>query len=132
MPFKSRAQAKRFRELEASGELKPGTYQQWLSETPDLKKLPWRVKKASDSNSDTYAAMVVAPFGDKWIASTRPIDKRKYPGEFGFVGGKLNSGETAQQAAVREAKEEGCNVSGIVALCGQESCEAKRLQGIRS
>lgn len=45
MPFKSRAQMRKFKQLEASGELAPGTYDRWLAETPNPKKLPLRVKK---------------------------------------------------------------------------------------
>lgn len=75
-----------------------------------------RMKEASaHDHSDAHAALVVAPYKGGWISSTRPIDKRKFAGEFGLVGGKLDPGETAIQAAKREAKEEGWRVEGVVA-----------------
>lgn len=63
-------------------------------------------KHASD-HSDAFASMVIAPYRDGWMSSTRPIDKRSKPGEIGLVGGKLDPGETAVAAVRREAREEG-------------------------
>lgn len=45
MPFKSKAQLKKFALLEKQGKLKPGTFNRWLIETKDTKKLPEHVKK---------------------------------------------------------------------------------------
>jgi hypothetical protein len=45
VPFKSHAQKRKFRELEAQGKLAPGTTAKWETETPKG-YLPSRVKKA--------------------------------------------------------------------------------------
>jgi ADP-ribose pyrophosphatase YjhB (NUDIX family) len=71
-------------------------------------------KTASEhDHKDAWVANVIAPYKSGWIASLRPIDKRKKPGDFGTVGGKLDEGETALQAAKREANEEGWAIKGI-------------------
>ena len=64
-------------------------------------------------HKDAWVANVIAPYKSGWIASLRPIDKRTKPGDFGTVGGKLDEGETALQAAKREANEEGWAIKGI-------------------
>lgn len=43
MPFKSKAQERKFRELEKQGKLPEGTADRWAKETPSLKKLPDRI-----------------------------------------------------------------------------------------
>lgn len=43
-PFKSKAQLKKFAEMEKRGEIPKGTFKQWLKETPNPKKLPERKK----------------------------------------------------------------------------------------
>lgn len=43
MPFKSKAQIGKMKELEKSGKVPPGTVDRWLKETPKG-KLPERVK----------------------------------------------------------------------------------------
>lgn len=101
--FVSAAQARKIRELEDKGDVKPGTYDNFKTNTKNFDKLP---EHASD-HPDAHAAFIVAPYKGGIMASTRPIDKRSKAGEFGLVGGKLNPGETALQAAVRESKEEG-------------------------
>jgi hypothetical protein len=45
MPFKSRKQMKKFFVLEKEGKLSKGTAKQWADETPDIKKLPSKIKK---------------------------------------------------------------------------------------
>ncbi len=44
MPFKSRAQLAKFALLEEEGKLPKGTTALWAAETPDIKKLPKKVK----------------------------------------------------------------------------------------
>ena len=44
MPFKSKAQRRKFAELLVKGEISPETYEEWNRETGG-KKLPERVKK---------------------------------------------------------------------------------------
>jgi hypothetical protein len=45
MPFKSKAQQRKMFSLEEQGKLKKGTAEEWAKETPDIKKLPNKVKK---------------------------------------------------------------------------------------
>lgn len=45
MPFKSKAQRRKFAELLVKGEISPETYEEWNRETGG-KRLPERVKKA--------------------------------------------------------------------------------------
>ena len=45
MPFKSKAQLKKFFHMEARGELPKGTAEHWAKETKDIKHLPPRTKK---------------------------------------------------------------------------------------
>jgi len=42
MPFKSKAQARKFFAMEASGELPKGKAEEWAAETPNLESLPER------------------------------------------------------------------------------------------
>lgn len=44
MPFKSKAQMKKFFAMEKRGEMKKGTAERWAKETPNIKKLPKRIK----------------------------------------------------------------------------------------
>ena len=45
MPFKSKAQMKKFFAMEKRGEIPPETAKRWAEETPDNKKLPKKKKK---------------------------------------------------------------------------------------
>ena len=45
MPYKSKAQMKKFFAMEKRGEIPPGTAKRWAEETPDIKKLPKKNKK---------------------------------------------------------------------------------------
>ena len=40
MPFKSKAQMKKFFAMEKRGEIPKGTAERWAEETPNIKKLP--------------------------------------------------------------------------------------------
>lgn len=44
MPFKSQKQYLKLLQLEQEGKLKKGTVEKWRSETPDMDKLPEKVK----------------------------------------------------------------------------------------
>jgi len=44
MPYKSVAQMKKFYAMEKRGELPRGTAERWAKETPDIKKLPKRIR----------------------------------------------------------------------------------------
>lgn len=117
MPFHSKSQMRAIAAKESAGELPPGTFAHWRSVTPDIKALPERLhkKRTEKMASDKpYAAMIVAVTKDgDFIASTRPKDKRSHAGEIGLVGGKLEPGESARQAAIREAGEEGWEVGTV-------------------
>ena len=45
MPFKSKAQMKKFFAMEARGEMKKGTAERWAKHTPSIKSLPEHKKK---------------------------------------------------------------------------------------
>ena len=45
MPFKSKAQMRKFFEMEKQGKLPKGTSKEWAHETKNIKKLPNKVKK---------------------------------------------------------------------------------------
>lgn len=45
MPYKSKSQMRAFFAKEARGELKKGTARKWAHETPNLRRLPERVKR---------------------------------------------------------------------------------------
>lgn len=57
-----------------------------------------------------FAVFVLVNTSKGVACSTRPIDKEV--GEVGLPGGKLNSGETPEDAVIREAWEEGWQISG--------------------
>jgi len=42
MPFKSKAQMRKFAAMERAGELPPGTFDRWMRETKSPKRLPER------------------------------------------------------------------------------------------
>ena len=44
MPFKSQAQVRKFAELMKQGKISPETFAEWHRATPDMHKLPERVK----------------------------------------------------------------------------------------
>jgi len=52
MPFKSKAQRRKFAELLVKGEISPQTYEEWNRETGG-KMLPERVKKKATSKKKT-------------------------------------------------------------------------------
>lgn len=45
MPFKSKSQMKKYFVMEKQGKLPKGTAEQWAKETPNIKKLPKKVRK---------------------------------------------------------------------------------------
>lgn len=66
-----------------------------------------------DAPAETFAAFVVAKVGGGLIAATTRAADRGEAGKIGLPGGKLDAGETARAAALREAAEEGWAVSGL-------------------
>jgi len=47
MPFKSKAQLRKFGELLKEGKISSATFKEWLKSTSNIKKLPERVDKKS-------------------------------------------------------------------------------------
>jgi len=45
MPFKSKAQLRKFGAMVKSGEISQAEFDKWLKHTPNVKKLPERAKK---------------------------------------------------------------------------------------
>lgn len=56
MPFKSKAQQRWMFAAEARGEVPKGTAKQWADETPNIKKLPERVKRKKRGKKKTFVA----------------------------------------------------------------------------
>ena len=54
MPFKSKAQRRKFAQLLVEGKIKPETYEEWNRET-GFRDLPERVKKKKGANKATKA-----------------------------------------------------------------------------
>jgi hypothetical protein len=67
-----------------------------------------RIKEAE--MNEFFAVFVVAKAGNGLAATTRAADRGE-AGRIGLPGGKVDPGETAVQAAVRESAEEGWIVS---------------------
>jgi len=49
MPFKSKAQVRKFYAMEKRGEIAPGTSERWGKETPNINSLPNRKKRKKGS-----------------------------------------------------------------------------------
>lgn len=45
MPFRSKAQIRKFGAMVRRGEISKEKFREWLEETPNIKKLPERVRK---------------------------------------------------------------------------------------
>lgn len=45
MPFKSKAQVRKFGAMLKRGEISKATFNKWVKHTPNIKKLPERIKK---------------------------------------------------------------------------------------
>lgn len=45
MPFRSKAQMRKFAVMERQGKLPRGTFRRWLRHTPNVKRLPRRVRR---------------------------------------------------------------------------------------
>ena len=86
----------------------------WMSMRNPMAETQIKKFMNKSASEKPHAAMIVAVTKDgDFIASTRPKDKRSHAGEIGLVGGKLEPGESARQAAIREAGEEGWDVKTV-------------------
>ena len=63
MPYKSKAQMRKFFAMEAEGELPKGTARQWAHHTPDLKKLPEHAEKKAGLNIKGLGERISARLG---------------------------------------------------------------------
>lgn len=52
MPFKSKAQRRKFGALVEQGKISPDTFKEWNSETPKSKSLPERIGKRMKAKKD--------------------------------------------------------------------------------
>ncbi len=59
--------------------------------------------------TEFFAVFVVAKVGSGFAATTRAADRGE-AGRIGLPGGKVDAGETAVEAAIRESAEEGWSV----------------------
>lgn len=80
MPYKSQAQHRLFRALEAKGELKPGTASRWAHETKSIKSLPEKVAEAPTLEDvfRKHLGVMKGPNGH-WVSSPEAIEaSRRY------------------------------------------------------
>lgn len=80
----------------------------------------------SDESDYYHAAFIVARCRHGFAATTRAADRGE-GGRIGLPGGKLDAGETAKVAALREAKEEGWQVFGELTPIHEGFVEGKRV-----
>jgi len=73
MPFRSKAQMRKFAAMERRGELSRGTFRRWLEETPNVKKLPERVGRMADKNGNDKKFIAGAIKRQGWL---RAVAKR--------------------------------------------------------
>ena len=73
-------------------------------------ELPDLLTDKQFAGRDPRPAAVLIPVTDRpepgAILTQRPLDMRSHPGQVAFPGGKLDAGEDAVEAALREAHEE--------------------------
>jgi len=53
MPFRSKAQVRKFGAMVRRGEMSKAKFEEWLHETPNIKRLPERVKKKTKKKKVT-------------------------------------------------------------------------------
>lgn len=99
MPFKSRAQFRKFKTLVAQGKISQATMDEWTASTPDLKALPNRLKpkkkakkEASTSPDSPKTNPDIPPYVDDkpggWTQGVTPsVDFQK----LSFIGGFLKT-----------------------------------------
>jgi ADP-ribose pyrophosphatase YjhB (NUDIX family) len=87
-------------------------------------------------SKDYNAAVAIIQYRNRWLLGLSSADDDR-KGRWCMVGGRIKNGETPEQAAVREAKEESgidCRaVGGIKTIAGKKGvafvhCKAKKLQ----
>ena len=96
---------------------------------PTLDDHIWRALDALPPvapTSGAVAAVLVPAYRDaagkvRLIMTKRPDDMRTHPGDVVFPGGRIDPGETAVEAAVREAEEEVALPRSAVTVVGQLS-----------
>lgn len=75
-----------------------------------------------------FAVFAVVKVSKGIAATTRPADRHnddQGAGKFGLPGGKVDAGETAIQAVVREAAEEGWDISGNISFAHSATVQGK-------
>lgn len=108
--------------------------------TADKKQLAENIQKlgdrelASDLHLETgqpHAVFAVVPMaGGRVAATTRPVDREQDDagaGKFGLPGGKVDHGETPEAALIREAREEGWQLSGKMKLSHKAKVQGKEI-----
>ena len=86
MPFRSKAQHRKFIIMEKSGDIPEGTTAQWMKETKNFKKLPERVKEAMLDLTPHFTKIAIELF-----------DPAKNP---------IVPSHVTQQQAIEQVKEE--------------------------
>ena len=76
MPFKSKAQRRKFAELLVKGKITPETYEEWNRETGSA-ELPERVKHKKKSGARKASARKQRPARKKTVARKKRIARKK-------------------------------------------------------
>jgi 8-oxo-dGTP pyrophosphatase MutT (NUDIX family) len=101
--------------------VRPEEVRRALTELPPL---PYDPRSLLLPDARDAAVLVALRFGGRGPTAyvvERSSNMRDHAGELGFFGGKLDEGETAEQAALREASEEAGLEPSEVELLGQLS-----------
>jgi len=108
--------------LEAAGQLGPAPRDSTASPGDSL--APWRSLLPKDASIDeaSAAAVLVALFEEdgeaRVVLTRRSAELRTHRGQVSFPGGRMDKGEDASGAALREAREEIGLDSGAVRIVG--------------
>lgn len=107
MPYKSKAQMRKFFAMESKGELPKGTAKEWAHHTPDIKKLPDHVEKtAMNINLQGLGARIRAR-----LANAVPKALTKTPARTAATAGVAATGAGIAGKALYDAAQGGGNAA---------------------
>jgi hypothetical protein len=111
VPFKSKAQIRKFYQLKAEGKMSQETIDQWMAETPNPKKLPNRVKPKKKAKFAKGFKKVASPvLADEALQDSRYSMQDRVPGGKAretMETGQPRKGSTRTQGVKNEDKQFG-------------------------